>query len=113
VLTEHERQLLGEIEVQLGLTDPRLAARLAGSRRERMVYRLRARRRVLSLTGMAGGFALIFVFYASAPLVGLVGVGLVIAVSLANAARVGMACRHTINRTTGWWHQLGVQSDEA
>jgi hypothetical protein len=113
VLTEHERRALSEIELQLGLSDPRLAARLAGSRRERRLYRFRAWRGRLSLTGAAGGLTVMLLFWVSAPFLALVGVGLIIGVWLVNAARVGMACQSAVNRASGWWRQLGVQSDEA
>jgi hypothetical protein len=113
VLTEHERRALSEIELQLGLTDPRFAARLAGSRRERLLYRSRAWRGRLSCTGIAAGLTLMLVFYASEPFVALVGVALLIAVWLPNAARVGIACQQAVRRASRWWRQLGLQSDEA
>jgi hypothetical protein len=113
VLTEHERRALSEIELQLGLTDPRFAARLAGSQRERLLYRLRAWRGRLSFTGVAAGLTTMLVFYASAPFIALVGVALIIAVWLANAAHLGMACQRVVHRASSWWRQLGLQNEEA
>jgi Protein of unknown function (DUF3040) len=113
MLTEHERRLLGEIELHLGLTDPRLAARLAGSRHDRMVYRFRAWRRPLSALGMSGGVALVLAFFATAPLIALVGVAMMIAVSLVNASHVALACQTRWRAAASWWRSFGAQSDQA
>ena len=102
MITEHERRVLWEMEVRLRVEDPRLAARFSTSVSQRLLLRLQAFHTLLSLLGALGGIVLILVFFATAPAVALVGVGMLGAAAGANANRIAGAASRAGRRASHW-----------
>lgn len=108
MLTEHERHLLDEIELQLARTDPRLASRLTGVRLDRWRFRLRAVQGGFALTMWAVGCALVVGFFATQLLLAMIGLAHMLVAALLGAAPATNRVRAAGGRVVRWWASVGA-----
>lgn len=109
MLTDHERHLLGEIELQLVRTDPRLASRLTGVRIDRWRFRFRAMQGAVALSAWGIGVALLLGFFTTNRVMGVVGIGHMLLGAFIGADPVARCVRTAGRRIVGRWRPIGAR----
>lgn len=107
MLTEDERRRLDEIELGLRRTDPRLAARLTGTRTARLHLWLVSWRAPAEVAGLVVGAVLVVTCFATAPAAAVAGVGLMLAAACGMAPRLGAWGAGLAGRGLAWWRDIG------